>query len=234
MVMHQQPPPQFRQQPTGGYQRPMQQPRGQQFASGDRYLPAMPEMLQGGQSQPYQPAPTQQRPAQQQQPQQQPRYAQQPQPQPRQPRPQGGNGTYLPAMPEMMQVASQEYKSQAPGMVVRGARPDTTITPTPTRTAVQTLDMPSPDQLGLGKPETKPEPAPRSIDWNTTRERLEALGATQYRLEKLGVKQYRFVCAVPHPRNATLQQQFDITAAAEGEAMMQTLEAVQKWIDSQP
>lgn len=227
-MVYQQPPPQFYQQPAGGYQRPVQQPRGQQFAGNDRYLPPMPEMVQGGQSQPFQPAQTSRPASQQPQPQ---RYAQQPQP--RQPRPQGGNGTYLPAMPEMLQVSSQEYKSQGSGTVVRGARPETPAQ-TPTRTESQALDMPSPEQLGLAKPEPKPAPALRSIDWTTARERLEALGATQYRLEKLGVKQYRFVCSVPHPRNATLQQQFDITAAAEGEAMMQTLEAVQKWIDSQP
>ncbi len=225
-MVYQQPPPQFYQQPQGGYQRPVQQPRGQQVAGNDRYLPPMPEMLQGGQSQPYQQMPTSRPASQQPQPQ---RYAQQPQT--RQPRQQGGNGTYLPAMPEMMQVASQDYK--ASGTVVRGARPETSA-PAPTRTESQALDMPAPEQMGLGKPEPKPAMAPQTIDWTTARERLEALGATQYRLEKLGVKQYRFVCSVPHPRNATLQQQFDITAAAEGEAMMQTLEAVQKWIDSQP
>jgi hypothetical protein len=224
MAIYQQPAPQMYQQQGRPYQqRPMQAPPGGQVAGGDRYLPAMPEMLGGqGQGQPLQQVP-------QSRPVMQPQYAQQPQPR----SPRGGSDTYLPAMPEMLQVASQEYKPQRSGMVVRGARPEAPVTP-PTRAASQAVEMPSPEQLGLSGAAPKLGAPIRTIDWNTARERLEALGATQYRLEKLGVKQFRFVCVVPHPKNAERQQQFEITASTEGEAMMATLESVQKWMETQP
>lgn len=217
MVIYQQP-SQQRFIPQGGYpqQRPNFQPAGQ-LASGERYLPAMPEMLQGGAAPVVahvpQPAPQQAAP----------RFVQQT-------TPRGSKGTYLPAMPEMLQVASADFKPDQSGYIARGSRPDNL--PATQTVASPAISIPDPEMMGLSRTISESKGRSTQIDWNTTRERLEALGATSYRLEKLGAKHFRFVCAVPDAKVPGRQQDFEVTACTEGEAMMQALESVQKWLDA--
>jgi hypothetical protein len=111
---------------------------------------------------------------------------------------------------------SQRYSTVASGPAraalprVRMQMNDATEAPKPRLTA---LEMPSPEQLGVG---TKPQRS--EVNWDNVRLRLQRLKATSFHLQKLP-NGFRFICALPGGPGREIQAE----ASTEAEAIERAL-----------
>jgi hypothetical protein len=116
---------------------------------------------------------------------------------------------------------SQQYSTVASGQAraalprVRMQMSDAAETPKP---RLAPLEMPSPEQLGLGVKSKRTE-----VNWDDVRLRLQRLKVTSFHLQKLP-DGYRFICALPggpgrevHAEAATEAEAID-RALAQAEA----------------
>lgn len=152
----------------------------------------------------------------------------------------GGNGRYLPAMPEMLNPQSRQAAQPRPNppannavastkgagsnVVIRGQGGEE-----PASVPVAKLSIPAPEELGLltsASPQATPASGP--MDWAGAKAHLEKLGATHYRLEK-ATEGWCFVCALSHPQQPSAQRQFEAHAATEAEAIRSLLKQVEEW-----
>lgn len=81
------------------------------------------------------------------------------------------------------------------------------------------LQMPSPEQLGVG--------APASAAWGKLHQRLDQLGAMCFHLDKVAAG-YRVSCVLPTGQAERLHR-IDVEASSEGEAIQLTLERAENW-----
>ncbi len=91
------------------------------------------------------------------------------------------------------------------------------------------LTIPTPEECGLVS--SKPSAA---LDWSSTRMRLDNLGATHYSLSKAAEGGFRFVCALPHPQDASKHRQFEAHASSETEAIAAVLKQAEQWKQGRP
>jgi len=151
---------------------------------------------------------------------------------------------YLPAMPDMLQGPGDSSGSLRYGQrnaagtkantVIRGQSADENAVRAPRMTVKQSttgLTIPTPDTLGLDLPRVG-EQIQSKIDWSGARQKLDKLGATFYRLEKVPDGKFRFTCALPHPKLADRQQQFEATGSTEEESIRQVLAQIEHWLEA--
>lgn len=138
-------------------------------------------------------------------------------------------------MPEMLKPRSaqpaknepQVASNTQPKVVIRGQQGDEKDRPPATEPA--RLSIPSPEELGLLKPQAaSTTPASSPLDWTMARDRLEKYGAVHYRLERAS-DGWCFVCAMPIPAKPNTQQHFEVRAGTDQEAMSVLLQRVEEW-----
>jgi hypothetical protein len=96
----------------------------------------------------------------------------------------------------------------------------------PPETPPAPLELPSPEQLGIGSPRSQPA---AELDWNAVHRRLRELGALSSQLQKVPEGGYRFTCLLPtaHPERT---QRIEAHATSESEAARLALARAEQWI----
>ncbi len=92
-----------------------------------------------------------------------------------------------------------------------------------TVSAPPSLQMPTPEELGLSK--SAPSPI---VDWTVARNRLERLNAVCFHFEKIPEGGFRFTCLLPTP-NADRSHRVEAVAVTESEAIRMVLEKSEQW-----
>lgn len=85
------------------------------------------------------------------------------------------------------------------------------------------VTLPSPEQLGVSKPQTK-----SGTDWNETRRRLDAVGATSFQVVHLAEGGCRFVCLLPTNQH-NYNHRIEVDAVSEVDAVKCGLERAETW-----
>ncbi len=134
-----------------------------------------------------------------------------------------------PASPPNPKKAASASKGQTPKTIHRGQNSDEPAARSSLPSSPAKLTMPTPEECGLVP--SKPSAA---LDWAGARTRLDDLGATHYSLSKAAEGGFRFVCALPHPQDATKQRQFEAHASNETEAITAVLKQAEQWKQGRP
>jgi hypothetical protein len=102
--------------------------------------------------------------------------------------------------------------------IYRGMTPDESLRP-----VLQSLNMPSPDQLGVAE-----RMQAGAVDWADAHRRLTALGADCFCVEKLPQGNYRMVCILPTSERGR-EHHIEARAATEAEALEQVMAQCDAW-----
>jgi hypothetical protein len=111
--------------------------------------------------------------------------------------------------------ASTAYNRQP---IYRGMTPDENLRP-----VLQSLNMPSPGQLGVADRIRAGE-----VDWTDAHRRLTSLGADCFCVEKLPQGNYRIICILPTGQSGC-QHHIEARASTEAEAMEQMMAQCETW-----
>ncbi len=91
------------------------------------------------------------------------------------------------------------------------------------RPVLQSLNMPSPGQLGVAERMRAGE-----VDWADTHRRLGALGAECFCVEKLPEGHYRMVCILPASQGRN--HHIEARASTEAEAVEMVMDQCETWV----
>jgi hypothetical protein len=128
-----------------------------------------------------------------------------------------------PAQPQAAapNLAAAPRSGNAP--VFRGQIPDEPIAPPPAQRPREMINLPSPEELGVGSAR-----ADARIDWGTVNRRLEGLGATCFQMQRLAEGRWHVLCLLPTAQpNQT--HRVEAEAGAKAEAIRLALEQAEQW-----
>src|SRR5262245_25834554 len=137
-----------------------------------------------------------------------------------------------PAMPQQPFSPPAQPKASAAGVwqpsgagtaynrqpTYRGMTPDENLRP-----VLQSLNMPSPGQLGVADHKRAGE-----VDWADAHRRLTALGAEYFCVEKLAQGNYRMVCILPSGQSGR-EHHIEARASTEAEAVEMVMAQCESW-----
>ena len=110
-------------------------------------------------------------------------------------------------------------QQQAPRPIFRGKGADEPAAPL--QAAVARLSMPSPDQLGVSRPNGA------DTDWTTVKQRLDRLSPSYVHMDRVQGG-YRFTCLLPTTK-ADRTHRVEALAATEAEAVRLALNKCEEW-----
>jgi hypothetical protein len=90
-----------------------------------------------------------------------------------------------------------------------------------------TLELPSPESLGIGTELSPPPAAARTVDWSALHSRLNRLGALSFAVQRPSAQLVRMISLFPLPENKV--HRVEVSAATEAEAARLFLEQVEEW-----
>jgi thioredoxin-related protein len=92
---------------------------------------------------------------------------------------------------------------------------------------VESIQLPSPEELGISGDKPAPEVTGRPIDWSALHARLNRLGALSFIVQRPSAQLVRLISLFPMPENRV--HRVEVSAATEAEAVRLFIEQVEEW-----